>query len=60
MTRTELDALKARITEQQTERTTALDRLSAAAQRVAAIQANALYAFLPSWIKSKIESILGN
>lgn len=60
MKRSELDALKARITEQQTERTTALDRLSAAAQRVAAIQANALYALLPKWIKSKIESILGN
>lgn len=32
----------------------------AAAQRVAAIQANALYALLPKWIKSEIESILGN
>lgn len=59
MTRTELNALKARITEQQTERTTALEQLTAAAQRVAAIQENALYALLPRWIKSKINEILG-
>lgn len=59
MTRSELDALKARITSEQTERTTALEQLSAAAQRVAAIQANALYALLPKWIKNKIDDILG-
>ena len=42
------------------ERDELRERLSVAAQRVAAIQANALYELLPRWIKSKIESILDN
>lgn len=58
MTRSELDAIKSRITATRDAKTAAESRVAAVREKVQAIADNPLFSLLGSWERTKINEIL--
>lgn len=58
MTRSELDAIKSRITATRNAKAAAESRVAAGREKVQAIADNPLFALLGSWVRTKINEIL--
>ena len=58
MTRSELDAIKSRITATRDAKTAAESRVAAVREKINGIKDNSLYKYLGSWVKAIIDEIL--